>query len=327
MPANKNAYGRYLAIDDKLKTGRKFTWEQLADACELSSMVRARPSESTIKHDIIELRNSFNAPIPKAKDGQYYYEDKTFSIVNSPITDEDVDKLNEALVILKQFQSLPQFQGIEEFILKLESKTGKKGKKTPNVIEFESQYNLKGIEYLSNLYRFILDERAIFIDYQKFSENKPTELLVHPYFLKEYNNRWFLFGFNETYSLTEIFALDRMIFIRSSGKPFIANESINFENYFSDFIGVSKTIKEEKEKILLAFNPQRANYVKTKLLHHSQRIVKETKTKCLIEIEVIPNPELKAKILEFGSDVVVLKPEKLAAEIQLILKDAVSNYK
>ena len=330
MPANKNAFGRYLAIDNKLKTGRKYTWEQLADACEYSPMVRTKPSESTIKHDIIELRNFFNAPIPKAREGLYYYSESGFSIVNSPISTDDVDRLKEVLSLLKEFEMLPQFQDVKDLILKLENKSGIKAREIGNIISFDNQKNVTGNNWLDFLYRSIIEKRVLLIDYKPFTKDKPKELEIHPYFLKEFNSRWFLFGKqipNEKKYQKVTLALDRMQFIRVGERDFIPNTETDFEKYFDNIIGVSLDFKAKKVKIRLDFPAHRANYITTKHLHKSQEIIKQTKEKLVVEISVVPNNELFALLKSYGKDVKVLSPKSIVDELKSDLKTAFHQYR
>jgi hypothetical protein len=65
------------------------------------------------------------------------------------------------------------------------------------VIGLESNIDLKGIEYLSQLYDAIINEQVLEVEYQDFKSEEPFTLTFHPYYLKQYNNRWFVFGLNE----------------------------------------------------------------------------------------------------------------------------------
>ena len=75
----------------------------------------------------------------------------------------------------------------------------------------------------------------------------------------------------------------------------------------------------------LKFSENRFQYVLTKPLHPSQTIISEDDR--IIEISVIPNKELEALILQFGSDVEVLAPDGLRNQIKEKIEKIKAIYK
>ena len=72
---------------------------------------------------------------------------------------------------------------------------------------------------------------------------------------------------------------------------------------------------------------KRAPYVKTKPIHHSQKVISDDENGLNIELTLIPNRELVAQILSFGDDVKVLEPEELRKEVSEYLEKAYMKYK
>ena len=64
--------------------------------------------------------------------------------------------------------------------------------------------------------------------------------VVHPWYIKQYNNRWFLMAYDaETDRITN-FALDRIQELQvEESVAFIPNMEIDFEHYFDDVFGVT----------------------------------------------------------------------------------------
>jgi predicted DNA-binding transcriptional regulator YafY len=148
----------------------------------------------------------------------------------------------------------------------------------------------------------------LIITYKSFKSSKVIDYDISPYFLKRYNQRWFLFaqvaGFD---SLTNL-ALDRIEIIDFSSTPFTPNTKYDWDEYFDDMIGVSRPQNTELTKIQLKFTPDQAPYIKKKPLHGSQKTISENEEGLIIQIEVIPNYELESLVLSFGSDCEVLAP-------------------
>ena len=149
--------------------------------------------------------------------------------------------------------------------------------------------------------------------------------IVHPYYVKQYNGRWFLFGLNSENVKIENYALDRIVSFKKSNIPFIKNEQINFDTYFDDVIGVSVPYEDvPTEEIVLRFSPQRFPYVVSKPLHHSQKIICEEPN--TISICVKPTRELTQQIFSFLPDIEVLAPEWYRKEIKEKMEDNLKKY-
>jgi predicted DNA-binding transcriptional regulator YafY len=65
---------------------------------------------------------------------------------------------------------------------------------------------------------------------------------------------------------------------------------------------------EESEDIVIKVAKKRFNYIKTKPLHLSQRIIEECENYAVININVKINKELESLLLSFGSDIEILSP-------------------
>ena len=106
---------------------------------------------------------------------------------------------------------------------------------------------------------------------------------------------------------------------------FIPNESIDFEHYFDDVIGVTIPPRSvEKLTIHLQFSEKQFPYITSKPLHSSQKVIdRENRILC---IEVKPNYELDHQILSFGNDVEVLSPASYRQHIHEILLDNLKKY-
>ena len=156
----------------------------------------------------------------------------------------------------------------------------------------------------------VLKKVALDILYQPF-DKKPYRVIVHPYLLKEFSNRWYVFGKNHKTGLIERFGLDRIISFEVSHHDFIEDPSFDPNDFFKDVIGVTVPVNGNPIKIILSFNREQGNYAKTKPLHHSQKILKDTRDELQVELMLIPNYELKKLLWSFGDTVKVLEPKNL----------------
>src|SRR5690606_13659528 len=102
---------------------------------------------------------------------------------------------SDLLQIFSRFSGTPQFEWVNEMITMLESKFGLIERKN-EIISFESNIDLKGLHFLTPLFNAIVNERVLLVKYRDFKSSEPYEIIFHPYYLKQFNSRWFAFGLN-----------------------------------------------------------------------------------------------------------------------------------
>lgn len=165
------------------------------------------------------------------------------------------------------------------------------------------------------MFNAILYKKVLSIEYQSFKDDEPNIFITHPYYLKQYNNRWFLFGKNPHFDALTTFSLDRIITISEAQDIYIKNTKYDFTEYFDDIVGITIPINATIELIKLQFSPKQSPYVITKPLHPSQINKPIDKDGVTITIKVIPNYELKSLLLSYGKELKIISPTWLKDEI------------
>ena len=329
MPINKNAYTRYLAYDSCLRNpGRRYTWRDLRDAANRS--LEQQSADPIGKTQFFKDINALKGPpwyAPIVSENSYYrYTDSSFAITNQPLNELEAEQIKSALVVLSRFKGLPQFEWVHEIIPKIEKNFGLDNRKG-EIIGFDQNIDLKGLEYLGELFNAILYRKVLKIQYRSFKSDLPYYQTIHPYYLKQFNNRWFLFGLNAELQLVRVLALDRIIEIEELKVPYQENTQYDFTDYFEDMIGVTKPQDTEMQVIKLWFSPSQAPYIDTKPLHGTQKVKSWDGTGMIMTIEVVPNFELEQLILQFGENCKVLEPVELKEKILERIKRARDNYR
>ena len=276
------------------------------------SYIRDRAGESGVEVEAIDDGNGY----------YYRYSEPGFSIYKRGLDEDDLAQLKETILMLQRFKGMPNFDWMSELVVKLEDKLKLRGT-SDSVIGYEENKDYVGLDWLKDLFDAIISKQVLKIQYTKFSGESRT-WDIHPYYIKQYNNRWFLFGLNDYNRLISNIPLDRIDSIEQLHKEFIPNTTVDFEHYFDDVVGVSVYDTESKITIRLKFSPERFPYVMTKSIHRSQHIVDIEHG--IIEICVIPNKELDAMILSYGNDVEVLAPEDYREKIKKIIENSYQKY-
>lgn len=335
MPVNRNALLRYQVIDRCLcNKGRKWTWKNMLDEInkELQKEMIEPIGKTTFFKDIHDIEQVYKTTIEKytgeTKKVVYYrYEDPDFSIRKQPIFEHEAVQFKATIDILSRFKGLPQFEWVNEMIPLLETKLGLSPSQEKNIISFDNNEDYRGLEYITPLFNAIMYKRPLVIIYQDFKSSFEYELEFHPYHLKQYNSRWFVFGKDPDKPQIEVsnLALDRIKRLEEKDIPY-RESNINWDDYFSDIIGVSRYSTAVEEIKILIHDEEQAAYIRTKPLHQSQKPIRKTERGFETSIKVIPNYELQKLILSFGNRIEILYPDTLRKALKDTTRKMYSIY-
>lgn len=336
MAQNKNALLRYKTIDRCLRnTSRKWTLQDLVDACSDALYEyegkRDMVSVRTTQLDIQMMRSDrlgYEAPI-ECYDRKYYrYSDPEYSISNRPLTEHDILALNRTIDLLKQFDEFDPYHEMVDVVNRLQDKVATASNRK-RIVDFERNPDLKGLRYLNPLYDLIASKTTVNILYRSFNSREPKEFILFPYLLKEYKNRWFIFGSQAKDMKLFNLALDRIVdFHPCPHIPYQENPEFTGD-YFSDMIGVTKHARLEKKTVRFVAENSIASYILTKPIHSSQRLVSKNKEDGSMTFElpdIVINPELEKEFLSHGKGIKVLTPKSFTNNLKKIYKKAFEQY-
>lgn len=334
MPNTKSSDIRYKVLDRCLKRGGYSTSDLMkAVNEELEAQgFKAVSSLNTIRQDLDFLGGSAypDITIKKHVNGRnvtYSYENPDSSIYKVPFRDEEMIQLMQCLAILSRFEGMPQMDWLQSFLdrarLTINIESDNK-----QVVGFDDCPYLKGKEYFSILLDAICKKSVLSVGYQSFKSDRVKEVLIHPYYLKEYNKRWFLIGLVHGYDSLTNLAFDRIAYVNKvSGVKFIENDHYDFnDEYFSDIIGVSKQYDDEPVDIIIKVDSKEYPYIETKPIHESQHKISSNTDSVIIGIKVCPNYELEQLLLSFGEGIQVISPTGLRDKIKGRLLSSIAKY-
>lgn len=333
MAGNKHALTRYRVLDACFSNRmRKYYAEDLIAKCNEALAERYPLSEMGISrrtffddlNDLDELVGGYGVEIKRLNDGRkkyYRYDKENFSLFAKGFTEEELQALKENVQTLRRFKGLPSFSWMSSLVSKLEDKLNVKAS-FDNILAYEENAGYTGIDWLKDCFDAIVNKQPVRIDYRNF-EGKEFKWTIHPYYIKEYNNRWFLIGYNPEYNRLSHIPLDRIDDIEPFHIEYIPNTSIDFEKYFDNVIGTT-LVDAPIQDIKLRFSPKRLQYVLTKPIHKSQKC--SDANAGIVTLQLILNRELETMILSFGPDVEVLEPTSLRNKIQEKIRQSFEHY-
>ena len=187
---------------------------------------------------------------------------------------------------------------------------------------------------MGSLFTAISNKQVLALKYYTFNNPVIRKIVVHPYLLKEYNKRWFLFVSLEDGTILN-FALDRIDGFEPMPHIKYIEPSEDWEERFEEIVGVTLLKDKQAENILLWVSKEQFPYVRTKPLHGTQKEAKGEELAVLreryaslgegyfVKLECIPNIELEQLLMSMMDQVVVLAP----AELESTINKRVQNLK
>ena len=334
MPANKNALIRYKTIDNCLRRRhRRWTLNDLVEECsnaiyDAEGITRG-VSVRTVQNDIQVMRSDklgYNAPIEVYDHKYYRYSDPDYSISNMPLSQNDYEVLTEAIDMLRQLEDFEQFSEMSDVIGRLNEKLLTSKNNQEPIIHFDSVPNLKGLKLLNPLYNYILQKQPLLIRYKPYNTDE-IAVVLHPYLLKEFRNRWFLIGCTDDNLTLFNFALDRIKEVSpATDVEYKENPQFNKSTFYDDVVGVSKNINNRPINVIFWASNKESNYIKTKPIHKSQTIVREDENGTTFKIRVVVNYELYSVFSSYTGGVRILSPAFAVRHMKRTLQYTLSLY-
>ena len=272
-------------------------------------------SKRQVQQDIAFLESDAGGAIDleRKRDGHkvyFRYRNPDFSILNLPMSQEEADQLSDTIQMLSRFNGLPQFTWMDEVLVRLKDSFQLNGTVSGSVA-FAQNPDLKGIELFSPLFDAIVKKQVLSIKYHRFG--KPSSgRIIHPYQLRQYNNRWFLLGLEERLlpripvSIIPIDRIDEFKF--EENVIFQEYRGADFDDYFYDIVGVSLHPEGRKERVVIKARFPAANYIETKPIHPSQRILERSEEYIVFQLDVIPNYELETQLISYADQMEIIEP-------------------
>lgn len=334
MANTKNATVREIIIDRCLSDAhRRYTMVDLMQECNRrleEEKMKTVTSLNTLRQDILNMETHYGVHIRSEKVGRnrfYFYAHPGESIFHTQLKEEELQLLNQTMQLLSRFEGLPHFEWLEMLNHRLSTQFMMNPANQKPVVAFDENPYVEGMKFFKTVYNAIVNKQVLKVTYKSFKREEPFVYTLHPYYLKQFNGRWFLLGWYEEYSEITNVPLDRIVEIDYVNHKYRNNTDIDFNEFFQDVIGVSFPKGGEMTEVHLWVDKQQWPYIKTKPLHGSQRIVQENEDgSAEISINVIPNFELESRILGQGMHMKVLSPESFKEKIKKQIEKAAGLY-
>ncbi len=188
----------------------------------------------------------------------------------------------------------------------------------------------KGIIHLNVITEALKSNLLLDIAYQSFHIDSPfhKSLLIEPLALKMFKRRWYLLSRKVESGDYRLYALERLICCRLTGKHFDYPTNFKPEEYFSNYFGVSTDgyTSTPCRVVLRAYN-ELPRYLVSQPLHHTQEIALNVESYTDFSYYLIPAFDFVQEILLHCEQLEVLYPSSLRQRVAEILQKSAEFYK
>lgn len=332
--ANTKDYSyREMIYDECFSTGKEFTGQQLIDI--VNKRLKGRDmkliqSRTTLKQDLEEMNGKFFRLYGKEciayedrhRKRYYRYAYGVQSIYNRELTINEIERLQEVRNLLLGFKGMPDFGWIDQMMTRLDQNIIGKHK---TVASFEGG-TMKDKEYLMLLFNAILNRQVLDVEYRAFFGDSES-ITIHPYYLKQYWRRWYLFAKREGGRDVEAFSLDCMESVTINKTIKYKGTKTSFKKYFKDLVGVTMPPETDVEHIELWADASIVPYLLAMPIHESQKIRIDDEKNCIVSLDVMINHELIQELMYYGELLAVKSPLYFRDEMMEKFEWVKNSYK
>lgn len=302
MHEGQNKIARFMRLDQLLRSPEGITLKEIINDDQMDNI-----SKRLLQDNLKELEEKYGAEFdPNLKRGRerlWKYKDTSFSIMNQ--TSADMEVIHKTIEKLNIFRGDPRYDMLRFYLMGMEKGISDTG---ISFMSFDNNNDAVGLEHVETFLDAITHRYPLKMTYKPFG--KPEfEVNIHPYHLRQYNRRWFIFCYVEGINEVLNYALDRIISLEHLSKTFIDTD-IDFEEYFDEIVGVSNYKNSKIENVLLKVDNKSIDYIRTKPLHWSQTELKSQNTAdfSYIQLKVKVNTELKMLLFSYSDAIEVIEP-------------------
>ena len=185
-----------------------------------------------------------------------------------------------------------------------------------------------GVENVQIILEAIDKQKGIECVYYSFDRATKKQQLLIPYFLKTWEQRWYLAAEPDNHHHgISIFALERMDNIRLTEKKMLPSNDVTADEYWKGSFGVNHSDNQVPEQIVIKAYGAQAEYIRALPIHESQKELERTDEYTIFEYHIVPCFNLFQQLLWHREKLEIIEPIKMREEMKKIVQNIISLYK
>lgn len=282
-------FNRYIWLIDTIRRAKYITFKKLSEKWQRSSLnERGEPlPERTFFNHCKEILDQFGIEIK-------YVKPKGYCIANE-------DELGE--------------DGLRNWMLNSISvnNTVRESADMRSRILFEDIPS--GYRFLNDIIEAMKEGKKLRIEYTDYEKDSSSSIIISPYCVKLFHQRWYVLGKLDAYRQPRLFCLDRIDELEILDSSFRLPKSFDARQFFDEHYGVVIDDEIPPQRIRLKVSPKQWKYFQSLPLHQSQRELESNDQWTILEYHMAPTWDLAMELMKYYDKVEVLEPESLRNEV------------
>lgn len=183
-----------------------------------------------------------------------------------------------------------------------------------------------GKEYLQPIINAMKEGHRLQMGYRKFGQQEGYTIMVEPYAIKVFKQRWYLVANDYKRNHPSIYAFDRIVALEETEEDFVYPNDFDTDEFLKDCFGVLYTDDKPQRIVVRAYKPL-TSYLRTLPLHHSQKELQSTDGYADFEYYLRPTFDFRQELLSQGEQIEILEPESFRHETAALHERILKRYK
>ncbi|MDE6485615.1 MAG: WYL domain-containing protein [Duncaniella sp.] len=180
-------------------------------------------------------------------------------------------------------------------------------------------------EHLATVTEALRSNHPLRFTYHPYTRVNPTRgVVIEPYFLKIFRQRWYVTGLNVKDDTIKTYALDRMSDVTLDEGTFTIPADFDAEEFVSEAFGIVFT-KGQAHRVAIKADARQAKYLRALPLHPSQSEVIHDRYS-IFYYHIKLTPDFVQELLSMGPNIEVVSPPELKAMIVESLRASLALY-
>ena len=302
---------------------------------ELSRMLGC--SKQTVLRLVNDIAMAYKVNLEESKQGnRSYYRIKRperTSLTHS-LTEMELNVLEMCRDFTAHLLGDKLFEEATQALLKSQALLPEKSKKSsrffasfrPGTIDYTPHHDT-----ICTIIKGMDTRKVCKINYQAIMEKEAKTFYIKPLKLFSHHDTVYLHAQMAKYpgkrykepDYDPLLAVHRIKTVEITGRSYEFPDKFDFEKAFNKNFGV---IKEDTFEVEVEFTGWSANYVAERIWSPDQKITKKGKGKIRITFSASSEPELTGKLLSFGEEAQIIKPDWLVEEVAVKVKQMNALY-
>jgi predicted DNA-binding transcriptional regulator YafY len=315
---------RIYRIDQLLNDRKTVSFQELLERLEVSP--------ATLKRDLAYMRDRLNAPIVYDKElNGYRFESssESYALPGLWFSPEEIYALLTMQHLLRNLDSdgllTQHIKPLQARLIAMLDDSGSSFEEIQKRVKVEKMGSRKfNLDPFQEVGSALVRRKRLIIEYQSRSNDESTKREISPQRLIYYRDNWYLDAWCHVKDALRSFSVDaiKLVELLESIAIDVDENELNAELGAGYGIFAGKNIQWAK----LRFSPDKAKWVAKEIWHPDQNGVYLQNGTYELEVPYSDHRELLMDILKYGSDIEVISPPSLVAEVKNSLITAAFLY-